>query len=362
MRFILLYCTLIPFVSFAQSQKSQIIAIENGSFEASAVTLAYHTKEIDGKVSEEGQNPSNGEWLEDWKSCGFKQCLPLSVQPGNWACTKPAYDGKQYISLLTRTDATYQWTSQQLSKPLVKGQTYMFSLYAARSVQHLSVTKKDSIPRNYDAPCRIVIAGGNSSCISTKVLSETSAIVDTDWRKISFQFTADKAYTFLQIQAFYEGATLQNGNVLIDNMSDLLPIDSTSLQPMVVLPKMDTAALSDRAEIERIIAQQIKNFKLDTKRLCVPKEWFWQRNKLQYANFPLASCLRAASKVPNTTIVIHLKTDAFEDWQIWQAILYRYFKNNYNIDKNHIVIEESLKEDAKTTWIAKTPQLLIRLE
>jgi hypothetical protein len=272
------------------------------------------------------------------------------------------YDGIRYLGMVTRADGTFEWASQQLTSPLLKGKTYQFQLYVAQASEYLSQTKDDNHFLDFDTPCSLQIVGTNSECDIYETLAETEGITSKQWQKIIVRFTPSKNYSHLQIQARYSTKTPARGNLLVDNVSDILPLDSVKWQPTVALPSVDTTEIADKMAAEIYIAEAVRSLQINQAHYHLPQEWFLQRGKLQFGNLAFTNIIRAASKIPNSKLVIHLKRSAFDDWEEWKTVLYRYCKSNYNIDEKRIVIDYYKRSDRKVQWISDTDMFAIRLQ
>jgi hypothetical protein len=357
---------LLPCALFAQSSKAPMIKIENGSLESimpkndTKATLRLSRAEEDGMA------------VPKWKSCDIANNTPFDVQPGKFNCTTPPFDGCNYVGMVTRTDKTFEWTSQKLATPLLAGQTYMLTLYAARSDNYWSITMEDILNRqmntpmpkkqNFNTPSRLALAASNDACEQGIYIADPVLVVDTNWQKITFRFTPTKSYTHLHLCATYHFKEATIGNILLDNISDILPIDNATGQPTTYIQSTDTTNIADKAAAERVIATALQYFFLKKDDYTVSKTWFWQRGIPQYGSRELASVVRAMSKVPNSRLIIRLNRDAFDDIPAWETVLYRYFKNNFNLDKTKIDIQAYQKGDNKAQWLVQTGQIGVRLE
>jgi hypothetical protein len=357
---------LLPCALLAQSPKAPMIKIENGSLEN---IMPKNDTKISTMLNFITQKEAV---VPQWASCDIASNTPFDVQPGRFNCTTPPFDGFNYIGMVTRTDKTFEWASQKLATPLLAGQTYMLTLYAARSDNYWSVVMEDllnhqpntGMPKehNFNTPSRLALAASNDACEQSIYIADPVLVVDTNWQKITFRFTPTKSYTHLHLCATYHFKNATIGNILIDNISDILPIDNTTGQPTTYIQSTDTTNIADKAAAERVIATALQYFFLKKDDYTVSKTWFWQRGIPQYGSRELASVVRAMSKVPNVRLIIRLNRDAFDDIPLWEAILYRYFKNNYNLDKTKIDIQAYQKGDSKAKWLVQTGQIGVRLE
>ena len=350
-RLLYVYAAFVPCFVCAQSLNPSIIKIENGSFEGKPKTAS----------------------IKKWQSCGFDTHTPFDVQPGMLGCTKMPYDGQTYIGMVTRSDKTFEWASQKLTQPLIKGQTYIMTLYATRSNTYKSIRMEDALnlnltknqrfyEYNFNMPCNLIVSGTNDECTRELLLANPVLVQDTNWQKINFKFKPTKDYKYLQLWATHYLKDSTEGNILLDNISDILPIDSITNLPTVYIPTIDTTEIQNRNIAEQVITKNMKYFFIEQYNYSIPKEWFYQHNKLFFGNKELTTLVRAFSKIPNTRLIIRLKNEAFDNIDEWKIILYRYFQNNFRLDKTKISIEKYTKEDKLRKLLVETAQLSIFIE
>jgi len=174
-----------------------------------------------------------------WQDCGAAGETPPDVQPNpEMAFEKPffnvtllAQDGPTYMGMVVRDNDTQEAVGQRLSSPIKGGVCYEMSLFLARSKTYLSQTKKlDEEGKvkmvEFIEPIKIRIYGGNGYCRKTELLAETPLVKNTNWEEYKLRFEPTTSHRFILIQAFYKTPSLlaYNGNVLVDNLSDIAPV------------------------------------------------------------------------------------------------------------------------------------------
>ncbi len=205
-----------------------------------------------------------------WQDCGAFNETPPDVQPNPsiafkgedvafFGVTLPAQDGPTYMGMVVRDNDTQEAVGQRLSAPLEGGKCYEMSLHLARSKTYLSGSNlRDSsgepIMVDFTKAIKIRIYGGNSYCQKTELLGETPLVNNTKWKKYELRFEPTTNHRFILIQAFYKTPTLfpYNGNVLVDNLSDIVPIpcDKKS-EPLAVV---ETPKKEEPKEKEPVVA------------------------------------------------------------------------------------------------------------
>ena len=155
-----------------------------------------------------------------WSSCGYENTSPPDVQPGRFGVTAKAEDGKTYISMVTRADKTWEGLSQKLPETLKKDTCYEFSISLMRAPNLLSATAKSNKPQLFSAACRLRVYGGRKSCRGT-LLVETAPIRESKWLRYRLQFTPRENINWISFEAAYSGDIPENGNIMLDNLSDI---------------------------------------------------------------------------------------------------------------------------------------------
>jgi len=163
-----------------------------------------------------------------WNDCGFPGESAPDIQPGQFGVTKLAQHGNTYLGLVVRQKETWEGVSQRMSRPMEKGKCYEFSIYLARAEFYLSpVSTETRDSSNFITPAKLRIYGGFSPCDKQYLLAETKEIISHRWLEYKFKLEPIANYTHITFEAFYRTPVLfpYNGNVLIDNLSEISPID-----------------------------------------------------------------------------------------------------------------------------------------
>ncbi len=162
-----------------------------------------------------------------WTDCGSPLESAPDVQPGFWGVTKAAQNGKTYLGLVVRERETWEGVSQRMSRPMEKDKCYEFSLHLCRAEFYLSPLSADARDSaNFITPARLRIYGGFGPCDKQYLLAETKQIISHRWLEYKFKLEPIANYTHITIEAFYQTPVLfpYNGNVLVDNLSEIKPI------------------------------------------------------------------------------------------------------------------------------------------
>lgn len=166
-----------------------------------------------------------------WLDCGTQMFANQtavdthSSEAGGFKVKKKAYNGNTYIGMVTRDNDTWESVSQRLGSPLVKGNCYTFSIYLCKSELYESQSQTTKAFVNYATPIKLRIWGGSNYCDKRELLSETGEVKNSDWQEYKFEFYPKDNCTYIMFEAFYKMPVLfpYNGNVLLDNASDIVP-------------------------------------------------------------------------------------------------------------------------------------------
>ncbi len=229
------------------AQKPEIIKLDNPSFE---------------------DYPGMAHPPQGWFDCGFPGESPTDVQPGSFQVMKSAQNGKTYVGLVTRDVNTWESVGQKLKSPIIKGTNYRFSIFVCRSELYMSQSQLTRREVNYITPTVLRIWGGSSPCGKDELLGETAEIVNASWEKKDFTFKPKLQHDYISFEIFYKTPTLfpYNGNLMIDNASDIVP--EKKQEPVVaqVKPKPKPIAPKSRPDTNTSIAVKPDVKPVDTPR------------------------------------------------------------------------------------------------
>ncbi|MCI1265253.1 MAG: hypothetical protein LKG19_01690 [Saprospiraceae bacterium] len=193
-------------------QNDSVITIINGSFEGT---------------------PRCCKPPDSWIDCGSKFETPPDVHPvispnePLFAVTKIAQDGNTYLGMVVRQNETYESINQKLNKPLLAGKCYSFSVYMARSLEYISATTTDAHKlKPFATPALLQIWGGDTCCHRKELLATSPLVENTEWQRFDFEFRSQSKITFFRLEAYFKPLSPfpYNGNILLDNASDIILI------------------------------------------------------------------------------------------------------------------------------------------
>jgi outer membrane protein OmpA-like peptidoglycan-associated protein len=190
--------------------------------------------------------PANSSPPVGWDDCGFAGESPPDTQAGDGTIFKvnqKAQAGRTFLGMVARDNDTWEAVSQQLTSPLLKGQCYSFSLWLSRSKRYYSLRKSGLDTVEYTTPVKIRVWGGIRGCDKRELLAESTLIDHSEWKRYDFKLKPTQNLGMIMIEAFYKTPSLNayNGNILIDNASDIIPIPCDQLASSVQ-PKLPPTA------------------------------------------------------------------------------------------------------------------------
>lgn len=126
--------------------------------------------------------------------------------------------------MVVRQNETYERINQKLTKPLLAGKCYSFSIYMTRSLEYLSaITKGNPQLQAFTTPAILQIWGGEAYCHQKQLLDQSEIVENTEWKRFDFEFMPKSNITYLELEAYYKvpNPFPYNGNILLDNASHI---------------------------------------------------------------------------------------------------------------------------------------------
>lgn len=183
------------------------IKLRNASFE-----------EFDENVMRLGQVP------REWIDLGDATMTPVDIQPGQWNVDKPAQEGSYYVGMVARDNNTWEGIGQKLDGVLKKDSEYDMSIWLAKAPKFRSKSPLSVEEVLFNAPTILKIWGYNEETKEEELLAQSQPIGNEVWTKYSFTLAPKLgSYTEIDLVVYYApGHENENGNLLIDNCSDIV--------------------------------------------------------------------------------------------------------------------------------------------
>ncbi len=173
-------------------------------------------------------------FLPGWSDCAryyFPNETPPDIHGNNtdlFSVKHSPQEGSTFLGMVARElSESWEMVSQRLERNLTAGRCYEFKIHLAKSDVYLSFLRgKNKNEHNFDKPLKLRIWGSSISCKKTQLLAESPMVDHKEWQEYSFQFKPKADYIFIMLEVFYKTPVLvpYNGNMLIDNASDIVEI------------------------------------------------------------------------------------------------------------------------------------------
>jgi hypothetical protein len=183
-------------------------------------------------------NPRYGYTPSGWRNCAFNDESPPDIHPvpeGEFRVSQGPADGETYLGLVVRQTRTVESIGQKLAAPLEPNRCYSLAVALSRSPTFISRKRSGSGTANFGQPAMLRIWGGISPCGQKSLLAESPLIDHTDWLKYTFHFQPLDSLSWISLEAWFAPGETQpyNGNLLVDDLSPIIPIDCNSLEPLL---------------------------------------------------------------------------------------------------------------------------------
>ena len=180
-----------------------------------------------------------------WTDCG-RFSFPTETPPDIHGVYTQYFDhnhmpshGATYLSMVSRSNDSYESVSQRLNQPLEAGTCYTFAIDLMRSDHYMSGSKENQDGLyNYNQPIVLYIYGGSGVCGDDEVLAVSDYVKNTDWQTYTFNFRPTKSLRFITLVASYKRPTLYpyNGNILLDNAQPIIKTTCPEDQWLAAIP------------------------------------------------------------------------------------------------------------------------------
>jgi hypothetical protein len=250
--------------------------------------------------------PGMGRTPQGWFYCGARGETPPDIHPSLdlFGVTHPPQEGETYIGMVVRDNGTWEGVSQWLQQPLLAEQCYELTVHAARSPVYESITRTTMQLTNFDRPVLLRLWGGNLNCERAELLAVSKPVERSNWLPYTLRFQPKTSYNRLIVEAYYTSdATPYCGNVLLDNLSPLMPVDCAMGQLLVQLDTLPPDVPTDDLLAE--VAQQVVFSDLD--QTVEQHAFYLPSGELQQANQPLFRLSQLLKNMPDRTLIVQIQ-------------------------------------------------------
>ena len=307
-------------------------------------------------------NPSFEQLTNDgaqigWGSCNFVKETPPDIQPGLFGCKLFAQNGKTYIGLVARDNGTYESIRQVLTKPLKAGVCYRISVYLAKSSTYESLSRTTGMPANYIRPLKLTVWGTEAKTenicpLPDDWLTETLPIHSDQWRRYTFYIQPPKDIYALIFSANHVVEKPYNGNLLIDNISPVVPVNCTDFRQ--IMSGQRSVFLAMQQVSEAIVTY-------------APKMVFGKKNTKLKAdtegghNKSFDALLAYFEQNSNYNLVIRLKQGKKLSKER-TAFLYSYIFKNTGLKAQRVDIKQFTPKDEAYFWTFENDELAMSFD
>ena len=293
-----------------------------------------------------------------WGTCNFSEETPPDIQPGLFGCQLFAQQGKLYISMVGRDNGTFAAIRYNLLKPLKGGICYRMSVYLAKSSQYQSLSRTTKAPANYNRPLKLTIWGTNQkSEQNCKVqpndwLAESLPIHNDSWRKYTFYIQPPKDVHALIFSANHVVEKPYNGNLLVDNISALEPVNCTDLR---LVSGGQKGAFLAMQQVSEVISTNASKMIFGKKNIKLRSDTEGARNST------FDQLLAYFEQNENYKLVIRIKKDKkLSKERI--AYLYSYIFKNSNLKAQRVEIKAYSPKDEAYFWTFENEEMAVSFD
>ena len=171
--------------------------------------------------------PAHSHPPRGWYYCDGPGESPPDTHPGGFfGVSQTPYDGRTYLGMVARDNGTTEGVGQRLPGLMAPGQCYVLRYYATRSPAYESISRTSGQPEPFNTPVMLQLWGGMYNCDKAVLLAQSPAVASTEWEKFQLAFQVQQPFTHLFLEvAHVDGGEWYNGNVLVDQLSPILPVD-----------------------------------------------------------------------------------------------------------------------------------------
>ncbi|MFK7935088.1 MAG: hypothetical protein AB8G22_16370 [Saprospiraceae bacterium] len=139
---------------------------------------------------------------------------------------KTAWEGDNYLGLVTTIYGLQESASVRLSKPMRAGQCYEMTVWLANAPRYDREVEGESGIQDHANTVRLEIYGGQQMCRPSEALAEVNVQDHASWTSYEFFFQPTEDIEIITFRAAYHRWLDQyNGHVLIDDISVIEPLD-----------------------------------------------------------------------------------------------------------------------------------------
>jgi len=208
--------------------------------------------------------PAHSQPPRGWYYCDGPRESPPDTHPGGFfGVSQAPYDGRTYLGMVARDNGTTEGVGQRLPGLLAPGQCYVLSYYATRSTAYESISRTTGQPELFDTPVMLQLWGGMHNCDKATLLAQSPVVASTEWEKFQLTFQVQQPFTHLFLKvAHVDGGNFYNGNVLVDQLSPILPVDCETGKVLASIAPRNKPEAASFEEAEAQINQLLEKVRI----------------------------------------------------------------------------------------------------
>ena len=202
--------------------------IPQNSNEFCNITYIEVAREINYLNDRSFEDYRNNMAEDRWQDCAklfFEGNSPPGLHFSNYydyGFSHQAAEGKKYISLIAREDKTWELLGQKLNYVLRKDSCYKFSVDLRNENKFKAPTRsKKKEVKFYDKELVLTVSLATNLCYPDQVIYKSEKVTNSEWETYEIQFTPNKDFNFIIFEANYADGKAGNGNIMMDNISDI---------------------------------------------------------------------------------------------------------------------------------------------
>lgn len=308
-----------------------------------------------------------------WYSCGAYNQTPPDIHhtqhPGAYfEVSTPSAEGNTYLGLVVRDNGTTEGIGQALPIPLEAGECYTFTFEAARSDTYISISSSIAMMTNFNKAVIIQIWGGDVNCGQDELLGISPPIQSTTWQRHLITIQPTQTCNHLIFKAsFIEERGIYNGNVLLDNISPIIPTSCTGniaaddWKPL----KVDVPLLTEVEALKTFLRVEGTKVTTDPSGYLFQTEVFVDESGLAWQdNLHLWKIVKVAEQFPDYRMEWAIRERKEEKRKSLQLQL-SYLLQRAGLSENRYTIKTYTRRGIrKERWLcsAEKSKLLLKLE
>ncbi len=337
---------------FVELDTTQTVVLKNASFENA---------------------PGASKYPDFWDACteGKAEVNP-DVQPGSFGVQLVPLNGRTYLSMVGNDDGTSESIKQSLDEPLMAGKCYRLSVYLAKSEKYQNQSHLNSTLTLYDKPLKLILWGlPSDTCILNPDdwLAETKPVHHNRWKKYVFYIQPPRDCRALVFQVAHVVDKPYNGNILIDNISPILPVQCSDLKLSAgTVPSSRSAFLLIQL-INEVILNNTSRLKFERKKAVFTYDGYSKKDETnsKSADKPIVRneyfdrIIELFEKYNNYKIIIRVKNkDGLSKKRV--VYLYNYIFQHSNIKAQQLDIQRFKPKDEEYVWSFENDELAISFD